>query len=186
MAAKQGFKKMGDFYRCTEVVEDGELVKQIEQKSGTWFKPKTDEDNWYKFYYENIGKLLGIEPRGTLDTFLAIVEYMGKSGSVDGCVNLDKIGKGIVREKVNISYNTLLKHLEALITKGALVRLSSTRYAINPDIFWRGGEEERKEAKSRFTGLAVTFVAVTKEEEDKINNGDPQYKNFWMTGSLQA
>lgn len=176
-------RKVGDFYKTERIVIDGEIVKDVQQKSGTLFKP-LDEEEWYKFYYKNIGRLLGIEPRGTLDTFLAIVSYMAESGSKDGCVNLDKVGKEVIRTKVKISYNTLLKHLDALINKGALVRLSTTRYAISPDIFWKGSEEARAEAKDRLSGVAITFVAVTKEEEEKIINGDPQYKNFWMTGSL--
>ena len=177
-------RKIGDYYRTEQIIVDGEIVKEVQQKSGTIYRP-SDEEEWYKFYYKNMGRLLGIEPRGTLDTFLAVVEYMAESGSKDGCVNLDKVGKEVVRNKVKVSYNTLLKHLEALLNKGALIRMSSTRYAISPDIFWRGSEESRAEAKDRLAGLAITFVAVTKEEEEKINSGDPQYKNFWMTGSLQ-
>lgn len=105
------------------------------------FSYKCTEDSFVMMFYEYL--------RGTIDlksfkAFQVLIELVNLADWNTGEVTLSPVKRKRICEILNISRCNLSTHLKALTNCGLIIGKQSD-YKINPQIFWKGELNKRKE-----------------------------------------
>lgn len=149
------------------IAEDGSKSVRDSRKV---VKFTTEDNPFYMTFINFVGWMW--ELKGEI-TIRVLTQLMGKAQYNTGTVNLSSADRDDIMDALHISSPALSRAISELVSKGVIAKVTKTdkntgevkeykgRYMINPQMFWKGELDKRKE-------LLVTFS--TTYIEDPITN----------------
>jgi hypothetical protein len=140
----------------TEYHSDGNIKREWKR-----FNVKVNKENFFMTYIESISSLWNlksINDRNILDFLCGSADYN------NGIVSLTTKRRKDIVEKLNITQQTLTNSLSNLKKLNIIVG-ENGEFTINPNLFWKGHDDERQELLKKGNWNLVVTVELKETKE---------------------